>query len=100
MCLQPKLASRNSRGNSCLLPPSGFVAAAVKFAMMTAAEWEGELIADLTPQCAALGKAQVMGIARRTAAYQARLFGDEPDVLTIANAPRLGEGKDSFVYCL
>jgi hypothetical protein len=62
----------------------------MQLAMMAAAQRDGELIADLAGERPALGKAQVMGIARLTAADQARLLGDEIHVVAVANAPWLG----------
>ena len=65
--------------------------------MMTAAERDGEFVADLAGERPALGKAQVMGIARLTAADDAGLLRDEAHVVAIADAPRLGVGQDGLV---
>jgi hypothetical protein len=46
------------------------------FAMMSAAERDRKLIADLAAKRSPLRKAQVMGIGRTTAADQTRLFGN------------------------
>ena len=51
MGFKPKDASRGARIDTHLLPPRGFVAAAMHLAMMPPTEWNGELIADLTPEC-------------------------------------------------
>lgn len=97
MSLQPKRTSYGAWINADILPPGRLVTAAVDLAMVPATQWDGELIADLAAQRAALGKTQVMGIARRTAADHARLLSDESDVLTIANTPRFGESKHGLV---
>jgi hypothetical protein len=89
---------RNWTGiDACCVPPSHFVAAAVNLAVVSAAERDGELIADFTAERTALRESQVVSIARLPAADQARLLGDEPHVLAIADAPRLGEGKHGLV---
>jgi hypothetical protein len=75
----------------------GFVAVAMDFAMVPAAERDGELIADLTAERAALCESQVMGVAGLAAADQTRLPGDEPDVVAIADAARLRESKHGLV---
>lgn len=97
MCLQPKGTGYRAWINADVSPPSGLVTEAVDLAMVPATQRDGELIADLARQRAPLGKAQVMRFARRPATDRARLLGDEPDVLTIAHAPRLGEGKHGLV---
>jgi hypothetical protein len=58
MASQPQGASRNGRVHTSI-PPSGFVATAVHLAMVPAAEWNGEFIADLTAECSTLRKAKV-----------------------------------------
>jgi len=57
MGLQPKRAGFRDRIEPNPLPPVGFDTAAVHFAMMPAAEGDGELIADLPPESAALARA-------------------------------------------
>ena len=57
--------------------------------MVAAAERHGELIAHLSPQRAALGEPQMMGIGGRAAANQARLFGHELDVAFVTKTARL-----------
>jgi len=51
MGFKPKDASRRARIDAGLLPPCGFVAAAMHLAMMAPTEWNSELIADLAPEC-------------------------------------------------
>src|ERR1051326_8485307 len=97
MGLEPKLAGRRGRIDAGSRPPTGFIAAAVDLTMMATAEWHSELIADLATEGAALGKAQMMRIGRHAATDQTRLLGNEPDVLAIANTPRLGKRQNRLI---
>ncbi len=65
--------------------------------MVSAAQWNGELIADLAAERPALGEAQMMGIAGLAAANQARLLGHISDVITITNPARLRQRQRCFV---
>jgi hypothetical protein len=76
MCLQPEHASDGGRIYPSLAPPSGFISAAMHFAMMSAAEWDRELVAHLAAKRRRLRKSQVVGIGRTTAADQTWLFGN------------------------
>ena len=67
-------------------PPCGFVAAAVNFAVMNAAQRHGELVAHLSAECARLGKAYVVRLAWLPPAHRARLPGDEAQVFLVAKA--------------
>lgn len=62
MRLQPQRAGGAGRIDPGLLPPSGFVATAMDLTVMTAAQRDGELVADLSSECTALGKSEVVGI--------------------------------------
>ena len=57
--------------------------------MMSSAQGNGELVADLAADCAALGKSQMVGVRRPSAADQARMFGDKRDVFAVADPARL-----------
>ena len=50
MAFEPQRAGWDRRVNTGLLPPLCFIAAPMDFAMMTAAERNGEFIADLAQQ--------------------------------------------------
>jgi hypothetical protein len=76
MCLQPKGASSFGRINTGLIPPGRFITAAMHLAMMTTAEWDRELIANLSAQSRGLCKPEMMRIGGTPAANQAWLFGD------------------------
>jgi hypothetical protein len=100
MSLQPECARGGNWIDGERSPPCGFVAAAVGFAMMAAAERDGELIADLARERAALGKAQMVGIAGPPAANEARLLGDVSDMVAVAQPARLGKGQHALVDAL
>ncbi len=97
MGLQPKRARRSGSIYSIPTPPDSFVSAAMHFTVMSSAQRHRELVADLAPKGATLRKAQVMGVARLTTAHEAALLGDKPDMIAVANPPRLGMRQDRFV---
>ena len=78
-------------------PPSNFITGPVKLPVVGSAHGHGELIADLPTERAKLGKAQVMGVWRYTAADEAGLLSDELEVLLVPDSLGLGEGQDAFV---
>ena len=85
MRVQPERTSRGGRIDASFLPPCRFLATAMDFAMMTAAERNGEFIADLAAECLALHKSGVMGICRPSAANQAGMLGDKSDMIPITD---------------
>jgi hypothetical protein len=92
MASQPQRASRNSRVHASIPPPCGLVATAVHLAMVPAAEWNGEFIADLAAECSTLRKAQVVGVRRPAATNQAGLLGYKSDVISVTYPPRFRHG--------
>jgi hypothetical protein len=70
----------------------------MQLAMVTATERDRELIAHLACKCYELREPQVVGIGGSTAADQARLLGDVPDVRSVADPPRFGMRQDALVY--
>ncbi|MFZ0151464.1 MAG: hypothetical protein WAM72_24590 [Xanthobacteraceae bacterium] len=50
MGFQPKGARRDSRIDTGLNPPSGFIAAAMHFAVMSPSKRNGKLVADLATE--------------------------------------------------
>ena len=64
-------------------PPCRFLAGAVQFAMMRAAERDREFIADLLPKSARLRKTQMVRVAGFAAADEAGLFGHEAQMLFV-----------------
>lgn len=69
----------------------------MNLAVVSAAEWDSELITDLTPECRMLREPQVMGIARPAPADQAGLGGDEFDVILVAYPARLRQSQLALV---
>ncbi len=65
--------------------------------MMRVAKRHDPLVADLSPQCARLSKAQMVGVARPAPAHEAWLCRDEVQVVLVANAPRLGQSQRRLV---
>ena len=71
------------------LPPALFVADAMHFAVVHAAERDGELVARLASERARLRVAQVMRVGWLAATDEACLPGDVAQVLLVAVAPGL-----------
>src|SRR3984957_15105068 len=88
--MQPEPARDRQRIDLGLLPPRGFVTMPVQLSMVDTAHRNGELVADLAPERAWLGKAQMVGVCGQTAAHQAGLGGDEVAVVLVAQADGLG----------
>jgi hypothetical protein len=88
MASQPQGASRNGRVHASIPPPCGFVAATVQLAMVPAAEWNRELIADLAAECSTLRKAKVVGVRRLAATNQAGLLGYKSNVISVTHPAR------------
>ena len=88
---EPKRAGCCGGIEASLLPPSGFVADAVHLAMVSAAQRDGELIADLAPERPALGEAQVVGVQGWRPQIRQGCLGDIPDVIAVTNPARLRE---------
>ena len=94
--VSPQVASVPQRINGGLAPPFRFIAVAMQFKMMAAAQGNGEFIADLATECAALGKAQVMGVARRTPADQTGLLRHKAHMTAIAMRRGSGCARTAF----
>jgi hypothetical protein len=82
----PKLLGGLDRRNAKIGPPSHFIAVPVQVIVVVTAERHGEFIADLAPQGIGLGEFQMMGIAGRSLADQARLFRNECQMGLVAPA--------------
>jgi hypothetical protein len=72
---------------------------AVQFAMVSAAQRDGKLVADLEAEAARLPEPQMMGIAGLAPANEARLFGHEPQVGLVTQATRHGDCQHAFCRC-
>jgi hypothetical protein len=66
--------------------------------MMPSAQWDRELVAHLTPECARLYKPEVMGVRWLSSANQARSLGHRFYVVAIANSTWLGDGQHALVH--
>ena len=80
-----------------LLPPGGLVAGLMQFAVMAAAEGNGELIAHLEANGSGLRKAQVMWVRRLTATDETRLRGHELQMRLVAQPLGLAKRERTLV---
>ena len=64
---------------------------------MPSAQRDNKFITDLASESPVLCEAQMMGVRWSPIANQARLLGHVSDVMSVPNAPRLGEGQGAFV---
>src|SRR5262249_17322453 len=88
------------RVNAGLPPPRALVAGAVHRAMMPAAEWDRELVADLAAERAGLGKSEVVGVRGLATAQETRLLGNITQVPSVAIAARASDHEDALVDAL
>ena len=95
--LLPQLASGRDRVDANFFPPRGLFARPVQRAVMSAAQRDRELVADLEAEGAGLCEANVMGVARRAPAHEARLQAHEVAMLLVAIAPWLTESEQAFI---
>jgi hypothetical protein len=65
--------------------------------VMSSTEWDGELVADLTPHRPGLGEPQVVGICGASPANQTRLRCHEFEVGLVAEPTRLADRKYALV---
>ena len=68
----------------------------MNFAVMSAAQWDCELITHLSSKCSALCKSEVVRIGRMPAANQTGMSCDEFHMLSIAGSARLRMGRTAF----
>ena len=97
MRFEPQRACGAARIESELLPPCRFIPLTMHFTMMSAAQRDRELIADLAAEGAGLRKANMMGIAGLAPAHEARLQAYEVPMLLVAIAPWLTESEQAFI---
>jgi hypothetical protein len=69
-------------------------------AMMPAAEWDREFIADFAAERTGLGKSEVMGIRGLAPAHETSLLGDIAKVFSVAIATRRSNREDALVDAL
>jgi hypothetical protein len=70
----------------------------VDFSMMAATQWDCELIADFAAKRTRLRKSQMMGVRRPAAADQARLLGNQFNVIAVANPVQRRQREDTLIY--
>jgi hypothetical protein len=93
MALQPKCARYSGSIDAGLVPPHGFIPAAMHLAMMTTAERDRELIAPFSAQSRWLCKPEMMRIGGTATANKAWLFSDRFHMLPVTNSTRHGNAK-------
>ena len=96
MRFPPKSRGYDQWIQAALAPPCSLVTVAVNLTMMSTAERDGEFVADLAPERAMLGKANVVCICGLPSADQAGLRRDELQV-AVAKAARLRKRQDAFI---
>jgi hypothetical protein len=97
MGFEPQRSRRVGRIYTHRVPPRNFVAAAVHLAVMPSTQWNGELIADLSPESSALREPEMMSIRGAPTANQTGLLGNKLDVLPIADPSGLGTDQRAFI---
>src|SRR5579871_5043046 len=95
--LAPKPAGDLHWVDASITPEGVFVAATMQDAVMDAAERYRKFIAHLAAERGRLRETDVVRIARFASADEARLLGDEPEVVPVAQSPRLAEGEGALV---
>ena len=65
--------------------------------VMDPAQGGNEFVAHLPAECTRLHEAQVVGIGRFSPAHETGLLGDEPQMLFVAIATRLGNRQHALV---
>ena len=90
MGFEPQRARRHERCEPGVVPPSGLVAAAVNFAVVSSTQWDRELIAYLAPERGVLREPQVVSIRGSSAADQTSLLGNKFDAVSVTKAAWLG----------
>ena len=66
-------------------------------AVMGPTQRRDEFVADLAAQRTRLHETKVMGIRWCSPAHETRLLHDEPEMVLVAIATRLGDGEDTLV---
>ena len=71
--LLPKLRRDRERRNLYIGPPCNLIAVPMQLLMVLSAEWNGIFVAYFPSERSRLGEFEVVGVARRALADQARL---------------------------
>ena len=65
--------------------------------MVTSAQRDGELVADLSPEGAALHEAEVVGVCGLSSADQAGVGRDKLDMIAVAMPSRLWQRQNTLI---
>lgn len=84
----PKLACHVGGDDLHIGPPRHLVALTMQIVVMVATQGHSELVADLATERVGLGELQMVGVARRSLADQARLFGYKSQMRFVASLDR------------
>src|SRR5579862_3276460 len=96
MRFEPERSGCERRINPGLAPPRGFVAVAMDITMVAAAERDGELVADLAAERAALREAQMVSVAWLPTADQTGLVSDKSHMLAVADPARFRQRQHAL----
>ena len=97
MRLAPKNCGNDEGIDTSALPPGALVAAPVQFTVVQLAEGDGEAVADLPPHRALLGKLDVVGIRRGSAADETGLRGYKLQMFAVALTYWLADNADRLL---
>jgi hypothetical protein len=93
----PQALCNGERINLVLLPPQSLIAGCVVLLMVDGAERDRKFIADLEPEAFGLGKAEVMGVARRSAANETGLLSHKAQMLLGADPFWFADRKHALI---
>ena len=94
MRLAPKGCGNDQGIDPLALPPGALVASPVEFTMVQPADGNGEPVADFPPHRPLLGKLDVVGIRRGSAADETGLRGHKLQVFAVALSHRFADDGD------
>jgi hypothetical protein len=80
-----------------MLPPSTFVAGTMNLAVVDPAQRSNEFVTHIKAERTPLHEPETVRIGRLSPTHEARLLGDEPEMLLVAIAMRLGDRKYALV---
>jgi hypothetical protein len=83
--------------NPLTFPPCDFIAAPMELPVVTAAQWNSELVAYFAGQSAALRESEMMRVRRLSTTDEARFLDNGPDMVSIANPTWLGQRERTLV---
>ena len=93
----PKTTGNFEGIDIALFPPLSFLASGVDLMVVDGAKRNGELIADLSGSSPWIARSDVVRVRGQAPADEARLTGDEAEMLLGAYSLRFAEGEDALV---